>query len=273
MNLIIKGFIVGIGKIIPGVSGSVLAITLGIYEKIIDAISNIKKDIKKNLEFLSKIALGIILSITLTSKIIVKCLNKYYFPTMLLFIGMIFGGMPKIIKETKLRKKDIIITTIILLIYISISENLKIINSHKIEYTFQETTKLFGIGMLDAASSIIPGISGTALLMMLGYYNIILEMFASILNIKYIGKNTFIIIPFTLGFIIGTILISKIINILIKKNKNMLNIIILIFMTITTITLIKNTFSHLENSRQLIIGTILFIIGIIVSMKMEKNHK
>ena len=126
MNLIIKGFIIGIGKIIPGVSGAMLAITLGEYEKIIEAISNIKKNTIKNTKYLSTIGIGIILAITLTSKIIVKCLNMHYFPTMLLFIGMIIGGIPKIIKETKPKIKDILLSVIILLILFLIIKNLNI---------------------------------------------------------------------------------------------------------------------------------------------------
>ena len=116
MNLIIKGFIIGLGKIIPGVSGSMLAISLGIYEEIIEKISSITKNFRKNIEYLAKISIGIILAIILTSKIIVKCLNHYYFPTMLLFIGLITGGIPNQLKKTKLKIGKTIISIIIIIL-------------------------------------------------------------------------------------------------------------------------------------------------------------
>ena len=120
LDIIIKGFIIGIGKVIPGVSGMALAISLGIYEQILESISNIKKEIKNKSTFLIKLGTGIILAIMLTSKVIVKCLKIYYLPTMLLFIGMITGGIPTIIKESKLNKNHIIPTLLITILLILI---------------------------------------------------------------------------------------------------------------------------------------------------------
>lgn len=276
MDLIIKGFIIGIGKILPGVSGSLLAITLGIYEKIIEKISNLKKDIIKNTIFLSKISIGIIISIILFSKIIVKCINDHYFATMLLFIGMITGGIPKIIKKTKLTKSNIIITittVIILIIILNLSNsNQGIINNHILEYKIEEFIKLIGVGMIDSITSIIPGISGTAILMSIGYYNIIITSFSNITKIDTLTPTLFVLIPFGIGFIIGTIYVSKIINIIIKKNKNIINILSIIFMIITTIILIKQALISKYTKLELIIGLNLFIIGIIMITYINRNN-
>lgn len=272
MNLIIKGFIIGIGKIIPGVSGAMLAIILGEYEKIIKTISNIKNTNIEQMKYLTKIAIGIILAITLTSKIIVKSLNTHYFTTMLLFIGMIIGGIPNVIKQIKINYKDIIISIIFILITMMPIKELTLTQNHTIEQTIIEFTKLIGIGSLDALSSIIPGISGTALLMIFGYYDIILKTFATTLNPLYIKQNIFILLPFTIGFVIGILVISKIICILLKKQKNKLNIIITIFMIITTIILTKKTIETNPTIQEIILGIILGIFGIIVTIKLENKN-
>lgn len=272
MNLIIKGFIIGIGKIIPGVSGAMLAIILGEYEKIIKTISNIKNTNIEQMKYLTKIAIGIILAITLTSKIIVKSLNTHYFTTMLLFIGMIIGGIPNVIKQIKINYKDIIISIIFILITMMPIKELTQTQNHTIEQTIIEFTKLIGIGSLDALSSIIPGISGTALLMIFGYYDIILKTFATTLNPLYIKQNIFILLPFTIGFVIGILVISKIICILLKKQKNKLNIIITIFMIITTIILTKKTIETNPTIQEIILGIILGIFGIIVTIKLENKN-
>lgn len=268
MDLIIKGFIIGIGKILPGISGAMLALTLGVYDEIIESISNIK--IKK-IPFITKIGIGIILSISLMSKVVVKCLNKYYLPTMLLFIGIIIGGIPKFTKQIKIKTKDIIPVIIILITLILLIKKINIINTHKIEYNTLEILKLIGVGLIDALSSIIPGLSGTALLMMIGYYDIILNTFATLLNIDYINQNIFVILPFSIGFILGIIIISKIINILFQKEKNKMNILILLFMVITTISLLNKTLTYKTSKIQLIIGITLFIIGLISSIYIEKK--
>ena len=273
MDLIIKGIIIGIGKILPGISGSLLAITLGIYEKIINSISEFKKDVINNGIFLSKIGIGIIVSIIIFSKIILKCLNNYYFTTMLLFIGMILGSIPKIISKTKITKKNMLITIVmIIIIYVVIRIfNLENVHNHTIENTPQEIIKLIGIGILDSLASIIPGISGTAILMFLGYYNIIIETFSSITQIEKIQTTLFVLVPFLIGFIIGTIYISKIINKLIKRHSNIINIMTIIFMTITIINLLKTTLLKKSTFQETIIGMSLLIIGMIITSQTNKK--
>lgn len=104
MKDIIFGFLIGIGKIIPGVSGSVIAISLGVYEKMVEAVSNIFN--KKNMFFLLKIGLGLIISIALFSKLIVFIINNYYINTMFIFSGVILGSV--IMIDKKINKKNII---------------------------------------------------------------------------------------------------------------------------------------------------------------------
>ena len=107
MDTILKGMIIGLGKIIPGVSGSVLAISLGIYEKCIDIISNIKKELKYNIKFIFLLCIGISLGIICGSKIICFLLDSFYFPTMCLFIGLISSSIKYIVKKIKTKKNQI----------------------------------------------------------------------------------------------------------------------------------------------------------------------
>ena len=99
---ILKGILIGIGKILPGISGSLIAISLGVYYKSIHIIGNIYKINKNDLIFLSNLLIGICISIVLFSKLIINLLNIYYIQTMLLFLGLITGcinGLLKIIKK------------------------------------------------------------------------------------------------------------------------------------------------------------------------------
>ena len=102
--LILKGIIIGIGKIIPGVSGSMLAITLGIYQKIINSINNFLSNEKENFRFLFKLTIGIVISIVLFSNIIFKSFEQYYIITMFFFIGLIIGGFDDIKKNINSKK-------------------------------------------------------------------------------------------------------------------------------------------------------------------------
>ena len=275
MDTVIKGFIIGIGKIIPGVSGSMLAISLGVYEEIIENISNIKTHFKTSIKYLIKPSIGIILAIILTSKIIVKCLDIYYLPTILLFLGMITSGTIQLIKNintTKIKITPIIISIIIIatIEYINID---KAIIQHEIKFTIIEFIRLIIIGIIDSLASIIPGISGTALLMSLGYYNLILTTFGTLNEIDKLPQNIFILIPFIIGFILGTIILSTLINKIIKTKKEIINITAAIFMIFTLIKLSKTLIIQNQHSITYLIGIITYIIGIYIGNKFNKIEK
>ena len=118
-----KGFVVGIGKIIPGVSGAMLAISMGIYDKDSFYICNFKNNKKESIKFLFPIGLGVILSIIFFSRIISFCLDKFYLVTMLFFVGLIIGGVPVVV--SKVNKKDYYISIIsFILFFVSQFNNL-----------------------------------------------------------------------------------------------------------------------------------------------------
>lgn len=99
--LILKGFILGIANIIPGVSGGTLAMTMGIYEDIIKSISSILKTPKKSFKLLLHLGIGGLLSILILSKLLNYTLTNYAFATTLFFIGLIVGGFPLLLKKLK----------------------------------------------------------------------------------------------------------------------------------------------------------------------------
>ena len=111
--LFLKGFIIGIGKIIPGVSGSVLAVSMGVYEKSLDYLANFRKKFKESICFLMPLGLGIIMAILLFSKIILFFLNSYPMPTLCLFFGLLIGTIPNLYHKVRFDFKDYIIILII----------------------------------------------------------------------------------------------------------------------------------------------------------------
>lgn len=208
---ILKGFIIGIGKIIPGVSGSVLAISMGIYDKIIKSISHFFSDIKSNSIFLSKVGIGMIIAISFFSNIIVYLLDNYFLITIFIFSGLIIGSMDNI--KSNINSKDLYICFIIFIIFslfgINNIDNTLIVNNSLLHFFL-----FILIGFIDAVTMIIPGISGTAILMMIGVYKELLKALSNIFS------NISTIIPFGIGLIIGTILTIKLIDYLFNNYKS-----------------------------------------------------
>lgn len=273
--LVLKGFFIGIANIIPGVSGGTLAITLGIYDRLISTISHIFTNIKENIKFLLPIGIGAVIAILSTSKILSYALDNYLFPTILLFIGAILGGMPMLIKKVSKEKIDPVGIVIFLLTFgliIAITflksgsqvsfENMNIFNYFT----------LFIVGVIAAATMVVPGVSGSAVLMTLGYYEPIINIIKTITDFSKLGSNLAILIPFGIGVVVGILLIAKILEYLFKnfEVKTYYAIIGFVISSILSI-IIQNFFMNGVISISIIevvIGIILLGLGFIMAYKL-----
>lgn len=261
MKNFLKGFIIGIGKIIPGVSGAILAISMGIYDKALEYISNFSKNKKESIKYLFPIGLGIILSIIFFSKIISHALSRYYVITMLFFIGLIIGGLPFITGKTEKKDYYIVIISFVALFLISIGgiNNLYIIKNNFIDYII-----FFLSGIVEAIGTIVPGISSTALLMVIGTYDSIVYSIGNLININ-------ILIPFAIGIIFGLYFVVKIINFLFKKYENKVYAFVLGVLLSSIVLLIIQSFKNNFTIIELIVGLIFMVVGIVISNFMEKK--
>lgn len=265
--LILKGIIIGIGKIIPGVSGSMLAISMGIYQKLIDSVNNFFKYPKENFNFLFKIAIGVIISMVFFSNVILNCLNKYYLITIFFFIGLIIGGFDDIKSSTSKKYNYITIISFILITFlgfININNKVNITNSllNSIYFIF--------IGFIDSLTMVVPGISGTATLMMLGAYEKVIEMYSNIFNFSVLMDNLKILIPYIIGIIVGIIVTVKLINFLFKNYKEKTYSAILGFSLSTIVLMFIKCINSFYTLTHLIIAFILLFLGVFITKKI--NH-
>lgn len=216
---ILKGSLVGVANIIPGVSGGTMAVSMGIYDKLITAVTHIFKDFKKSIRILLPIVIGAVLGIGILAFVIKWLFTNYPVQTNLLFIGLIVGGLPIIWKKTK--KQRITAGAIItFLVFLSIVILFPIFgNGAGAEVALTPGIgmflKLILIGIIAAATMVIPGVSGSMMLMILGYYNPILNTItgfissAAALDIAGMMSYVWILIPFGIGVVVGIFAIAK----------------------------------------------------------------
>ena len=251
----VKGFIIGIGKIIPGVSGAMLATIMGVYDKSIFYICNFKSNIKEGIRYLFPIGVGIVLSIILFSKIISMCLNKYYSITMLFFVGLIIGGFPFVINKVK--KKDYFISVVSFSLFFLISV-FNINNSYVLRNNFIDTVIYFFSGGIEAIGTIVPGVSGTALLMIVGTYDSIVYSIGNLTNFK-------IIFPFIIGIILFILLFVKLVDYLFRKYNDKMYAFILGILVSSTVLLVIQVFKDKVIFLDVLIGIVFMFIGIFIS--------
>lgn len=260
----IKGFIIGVANIIPGVSGGTLAITLGLYEDIIGAISHFFRDIKKNIKLLLAVGIGAVLSLLILSNVIGYSLEHYPIPTTLFFVGLILGGMPILLKKVKGNTKKIsnwiilAITFGIVILFTFMKEGSSLVNLGSLD--FGGYLLLFVVGIVAAATMVIPGISGSFVLMLLGYYEPIINTIRDLSHFHNIGSNLLILIPFGIGIVVGIIGIAKIIEWLLKKFEVPTYFGIIGFVLASLISIIISI-GAFDNIVQIVIGIILAVLG------------
>ena len=256
MITFLKGLIVGIGGIAPGLSGSVLLVILGLYQKTINAFATLFKNFKKNILFLLPLCIGFGMGAIIFSKIVDFLLNNFEAWTRFTFLGLVIGTIPLFYKEVKKEGFSnkyylvIIITTILGLSIFSFNSNLFL------PITNPNLFQSIILGIAVAGSSIVPGVDSAVILSTLGLYELYVSSLANF--------DLSILIPAGFGLIIGVIVISFIINKLITKFYTMtFSIIFGLFLSI--IPNVLNESCTLQMNIHSLICIIFAIIGFVVS--------
>lgn len=269
-----KGFLIGIANIIPGVSGGTMAVSFGIYEQLISIASTFTKNIKKNIAFILPIGIGAVLAIGLLSNIITICLNNYKVATPLLFVGLILGGVPVVFKKVNkeiVKSKNLLSFLITLIfmgfIYLGVSEmgNVSFTDMNIMDYVL-----LFIVGVVAAVTMVVPGVSGSFVLMLIGYYEPIVETISNLTRFKDIFSNCLIIFPFGIGVLAGIVSISKLIKYCLKHYEIQTYSSILAFVVSSIVLIIYPLFSVTVSNTEITIGIVLMLLGTILTYKLEK---
>ena len=209
MERFLKGIIVGLGGVAPGLSGSVLLIIFGLYQKTLDALGSLLSNFRKNVRFLLPLVAGMFLGVLLFSKFIDFFLTTYEMPTRFCFLGLILGTLPMVWKEVRKegfsRKYYVVI-----LLAAALGTWFFTVNPNAFPQVSDPTLvqKLL-LGVAVAATAIIPGVDPAVFLSTLGFY----EMYVSALA----NLDLAILIPMAGGLAIGAVAISFTMSLLFRR--------------------------------------------------------
>lgn len=274
--LILKGYVMGTANLIPGVSGGTLAITLGIYEKFIDALSHLFKKFKENVKFLIPVLIGIILALFTLSKAMVFCLNNYLFITIMFFIGAILGGLPMLTKKVKGKRIGIIeilvfAAAFVVVLVPAFLSGEKVISFEQLKAL--DYILLFFVGMLASITMVVPGVSGSAVLMTIGYYKPIVNTIKNLTNSSNdLGRSIIILLIFGVGVIVGMLFIAKIIEYFLKHFEVKTYYGIIGFVIASVVAIIYQNFfagGYIAiNVLDIVLGIVSLAIGFFIALKL-----
>ncbi|MGI6329940.1 MAG: DUF368 domain-containing protein [Bacilli bacterium] len=264
------GIIIGGGVILPGVSGAVLAVIFGLYDKIITAISHFFTDIKENTYFLLPIGCGLLIGIFLFGNLLNFVFDNYPVSAKFVFMGLILGGLPVLYKkiESHIYLGPFFIALIIgLVLFILEKQNLDINFTYYLNNSFKGYFLLFLTGIIYVSGKIIPGISSSFLLMIIGMYNYYLNIISNFFTLSL--KEYYNIIPILIGIMGGAFVLIKLIEYLFLKYQDLTYSIILGFVVGSISILYTPLTFTMESALNIVLVLIVFLISYTFAIKMS----
>lgn len=206
-----KGILIGAGCILPGISSGVLCVIFGIYEKLIDSILNFFTDVRKNFKFLFPLAIGGGIGVILFSKILQFLLYKFSMQTKSIFIGLILGGVILIFKQMNVKEKFKVKNLFCLFISLLLGIGMVFVEREIGIEAVEKVSFLYLVlcGFFMSIGIVVPGVSNTIILMLLGVYSLYLSSVSSL----YFP----VLIPMAVGLLFGCLIFMKIIKFLLDK--------------------------------------------------------
>ena len=230
--LFVKGIVVGVANIIPGVSGGTIAVVTGIFDPLIEAINTLFKKFVKNLKLLIPVGLGLVAGVVAFSKLIGMALARFPLQTGLFIVGLVIGSVPLILKkaggDSKYRHIYLVPFVICALAVVALA----VFQTYFTQGTDQVVAgglptlsagmilKLFIGGVVSAGAMVVPGVSGSLVLLLLGLYDDMLAIISGLTSFhdpSTMLKAALCALPLGLGIIAGIFTIAKIIQLLFRK--------------------------------------------------------
>ena len=235
---VLRGAVVGLANVIPGVSGGTMMVSMGFYNKLIYSINHLFRKFRECIKVILPYLTGMLAGIIIGAVVLKVAFEKYPLPTNTLFIGLILGSIPIILKQIKGARINAACVAIFLLFAAVVIAPKVIANarltgdnanggSQTLTVDVPHILLYIALGMIASASMVIPGISGSMLLKIFGYYEPIVTQtlggtFKDAIpsgNWSLVVHNLGILLPYAIGLIIGIFGVAKLIETLLKKWK------------------------------------------------------
>ena len=283
---LIKGFAIGTAAIIPGISGGTIAFMLGIYDQMIEAIVSLRHQPKKSLQLLLPIGFGIVGAIGLLTYPMGLALTYAPFPTITLFAGLIVGSLPQLRKDlpTKLDGRSWVIVVIpailaTLLGIFSVVGKLDA-SSVLVDDAFIPKLLLLGVGFLGVSAFVVPGISGSMLLLSIGFYEPVLSslqrLLDSLFDVNNLVPELFNFSLLGVGALVGFVVITLVMKWLLSHHREAVNLAVFGFILGSLVAIFYN-YEMLPVYEQLdlgmmMLGVFTLTLGGYLSLELNKRY-
>lgn len=282
MNLfkdILRGVVIGIANAIPGVSGGTMMVSMGIYDKLIYSVTHLFKQPVKSIKTLLPYFIGMAIGIVGLAFAIVAMFEHIPFQTCMLFIGLILGGVPILTGHLKGVRFNLSHAVVFLIFFGSIIL-LQIFGGQGSDVALTVTPislfKLVLVGIVAAATMVIPGVSGSMMLMTMGYYYPVIGSVNDLItalvafDAPKIIHICMILIPFGIGVVVGIFAVAKLIEMLMDKYEALTYCGIMGLVVASPVVILMSAPLAGMSVVTVLTGVVTFVIGVVIALCLGK---
>jgi putative membrane protein len=283
-----RGIFIGIAIVIPGFSAGGMSVVLNIYERFVNAFSNLLQKPIQTMKDMWSLFIGMAVGVVGSIKILVWLLTNAPIPTALFFVGLIVGSLPRTYQNAN-KSKVRVLDIVLLIVGMAIVVTLPFIRTDSVtnyEFNFPMALTIFFLTMLASTANVVPGVSGSMILLALGYYeiiwvNVIGNFFDAVLTFQFslIFQTAIPVIPFGLGVIIGMVLVAKLVELLLRKATQAFYYTILGLLAASPFAIIYSVYQEYQTAFldskvfSWVLGILLFFGGVFAVIYLQKHEK
>lgn len=282
MNLfkdILRGVVIGIANAIPGVSGGTMMVSMGIYDKLIYSVTHLFKQPVKSIKTLLPYFIGMAIGIVGLAFAIVAMFEHIPFQTCMLFMGLILGGVPILTGHLKGVRFNLSHAVVFLIFFGSIIL-LQIFGGQGSDVALTVTPislfKLVLVGIVAAATMVIPGVSGSMMLMTMGYYYPVIGSVKDFItalvafDAPKIIHICMILIPFGIGVVVGIFAVAKLIEMLMDKYEALTYCGIMGLVVASPVVILMSAPLAGMSVVTVLTGAVTFVVGVVIALCLGK---
>ena len=282
LNQILRGVVIGVANIIPGVSGGTMMVSMGIYDTLIHCITHLFSEFKKSVKTLLPYGIGMVVGIVALASLLDFLFANYPLPTSTAFIGLILGGLGIILGKVDRKKIDascIILFVLFFALIVAMSLTGETVNPESIQMNAGQLVILLLVGVIASATMIIPGVSGSMVLMLLGYYTPILNAVNNLKDAVFafdfaaMVNPVLTLAPFGVGVVVGIFGVAKLIEWLLHRFPNPTYCAVLGLVVSSPVAILLRTNMSGVGFGMVILSIVTFALGFIAAWLLAKGSK
>lgn len=280
LNQLLRGAVIGVANIIPGVSGGTMMVSMGVYDTLIHCITHLFSEFKQSIKTLLPYAVGMLVGIVALASLLKFLFANYALPTSTAFIGLILGGLNPLLRKINKKKIDWVAVAVFLLFFagiIMLALTGDISNPESLTIDFGQILILLVMGAIAAATMIIPGVSGSMVLMLLGYYTPVLNAVDALKNAVFamdfhaMANPVLTLLPFGIGVVLGIFGVAKLIEWLLDRFPTQTYCGVLGLVVSSPIAILLRTDMTGVDAAMIVISLVTFALGFVAAVLLARG--